>query len=108
MPGGLSVASSDVDLVAILEFSDSPAYDEYVYVVNLNESSAEINDLSFDGNSCYWFQWDSIPFQQMPADDPLWYPKVLQEGLKVTGTFSFGSWNEKTLKSYRVNSVPHL
>lgn len=97
-----------MELVAILNFTDAPAYHEYVYVVYLSEDAAGIADITFQENPCEWFQWDEIPFQEMPEDDHLWYPKVLQEGLKVTGSFTFGSWSEKTLKSYHINTVPQL
>lgn len=36
------------------------------------------------------------------------HSKVLEEGLKVTGSFTFGSWSEKTLKSYHIDVVSQL
>lgn len=96
-----------IELVAILTFTDPPAYDEYVYIVHLSEDAAD-TDVVFDGNPCEWFQWQKIPFENMPEDDHLWYSKVLQEGLKVTGSFTFGSWSETTLKSYDIKTVSDL
>lgn len=65
-----------VELVAILNFTDPPAYNEYIFMVHLDENAAKIGDVAFNGNPCEWFSWEEIPFQQMPEDDHLWYPKV--------------------------------
>lgn len=97
-----------IELVAKLTFTDPPAYNEYVYMVYLSEDAAWITDITFDRNLCQWFHWEEIPFHEMPEDDRLWYPKVLQGGLKVTGSFTFGSWSEKTLKSFHIDTVTQL
>jgi len=36
-----------------------------------------------------WFAFDSIPYQSMWADDPLWYPLVLTGRARFRGTFHF-------------------
>lgn len=77
-------------------------------MVYLSEDAAGITDVAFAGNSCTWFRWEDIPFHEMPEDDHLWYPKVLEQGLKVTGSFTFGSWSEKALKSYHIDTVSQL
>lgn len=97
-----------IELTAILRFTDPPAYTEYVYKVYVHEDAAAVTDFVFDDNPCVWFGWEDIPFDRMPEDDGLWYPKVLQDGLKVTGLFTFGSWNEKTLKAYHIDAVTQL
>ncbi len=108
IPENLTLCLLHIELVAILHFNDPPAYTEYVYIVCLSDDAAQFKDITFDDNTCVWYSWDEIPFQEMPQDDHLWYPKVLQEGLKVTGSFTFGSWSEKTLKSYHIDSVSEL
>lgn len=108
LPKTLSTAILKTELVAKLHFTDPPAYNEFVYTVYLNEDALGITDIVFDDNPCEWFDWDDIPFHAMPEDDRVWYPKVLQEGGKVTGSFTFGSWSEKTLKSYHIDTVPDL
>ncbi|KAJ6638103.1 hypothetical protein Bhyg_10836 [Pseudolycoriella hygida] len=108
LPANLSSNLVNVELVAILNFTDPPAYTEYVYMTYLSEDSDAINDTVFDENPCHWFHWENIPFQEMPEDDHLWYPKVLEQGLKVTGSFTFGSWSEKTLKCYKIEEMPQL
>lgn len=107
LPTNLAHRLLKIELVAILTFTDPPAYDEYVHIVHLSEDAAEEN-VHFDGNSCQWFQLENIPFQDMPEDDHLWYSKVLQEGLKLTGSFTFGSWSETKLKSYDIKTVSHF
>lgn len=77
-------------------------------MIDLSNEASTITDITFDNNPCEWFHWEDIPFNRMPEDDRLWYPKVLQEGLKVMGTFTFGSWNETTLKSYHIDAVSEL
>jgi hypothetical protein len=95
-----------LDLVAILEFADPPACEEYVFLASLkDESIKNANNLVFDKSPCYWFDWDKIPFKEMPEDDPLWYPEVLQGGKLMRGSFTFGDWKEKSLKSHWVKEV---
>lgn len=108
LPYMLTPYMLNVELVAILNFADPPAYDEYVYIVCLSENASTIADVEFDGNPADWFRWEDIPFDEMPQDDHLWYPKVLEDGLKVTGSFTFGSIDEKTLKSYHIDTVSQL
>jgi len=108
LPSSLTTNTLKIELVAILNFTDPPAYTEYVYMVHLCADAANITDVAFDGNPCRWFRWDEIPFQEMPEDDHLWYPKVLEAGMKVTGSFTFGSWSETTLKSYHIDTVSRL
>ncbi|XP_037045989.1 uncharacterized protein LOC119081315 [Bradysia coprophila] len=108
LPQHLTPHKQGIELTAILRFTDPPAYTEYVYIVYLNEDAVAITDVLFDDNPCEWFRWEDIPFEQMPEDDGLWYPKVLQEGLKVTGSFTFGSWSEKTLKAHHIDAVTQL
>lgn len=38
-----------------------------------------------------WFAFESVPFDQMWADDRLWLPHVLFEGKSVRGHFHFAA-----------------
>lgn len=123
IPSPLKEWIADIRLVGLLRFEDSPVYDEYIYLANLiapssnkidlNESSNQLQnyfrqDIMFGENTCYWFSWDRIPFQEMPADDELWYPKVLQLQKKVKGSFTFGGWSEKNIKSFELETVKQV
>jgi hypothetical protein len=94
-----------LDLVAILEFTDPPACDEYVFVANLQEDEVKNTSLQFENSPCFWFDFDKIPFHEMPLDDAIWYPQVLNEGKLIRGSFSFGSWEEKEIKNYWIKQV---
>lgn len=36
-----------------------------------------------------WYHINDIPFSEMPQDDVLWYRRVIVDGEKLTGTFTF-------------------
>jgi hypothetical protein len=38
-----------------------------------------------------WFPLSEIPFSQMPADDVVWYPPVLEQQRCLTGAFVFSA-----------------
>lgn len=120
MPSPLQKRLEDIALVGLLRFQDPPVYDEYIYLANLSVSSNnDGNDsdermeffrkgIEFGDNPCHWFGWDGIPFKAMPADDELWYPKVLQQQQKIKGSFTFGAWTEKTIKSFELQTVEQI
>ncbi|CAL8108927.1 unnamed protein product [Orchesella dallaii] len=112
LPSQLRRHVTELELVGLLNFDDPPACDEYIYKANLAISGSESIDtnhvIPFGEHSCFWYNWKEIPFQEMPADDPLWYPKVLWEEQKVKGTFTFGGWSEKTIKSYELHLVNQI
>ena len=53
-----------------------------------------------------WFEYDSIPYDKMWADDPLWYPVLLQTSASFLGTFHFV--NTHTLVSHELKQVEGL
>ena len=97
------------ELRAILTFDGPPETLEYQYVGYVPEQCAQTltNLISTDKCSFQWFSLNKIPFEEMPADDRLWYPGVL-EGKKYKGGFVFGGHAERTIKSYELNEVDHL
>ena len=50
-----------------------------------------------------WFELSAIPYDQMPADDGIWYPPFLA-GKKMRGHFDFAPDGE-TLLAHRVEEV---
>ena len=50
-----------------------------------------------------WFALDAIPYEQMPADDALWYPPFLA-GKRMRGHFDFAP-DGKTLLRHRMDAV---
>lgn len=122
IPSPLKEVIADIRLVGLLRFEDSPVYDEYIYLANLiapsnkiesNEKGSHLQnyfrqDIMFGENTCYWYSWDQIPYHEMPADDELWYPKVLQQQKKVKGSFTFGGWSEKNIKSFELETVEQV
>ena len=58
--------------------------------------------------SLAWFKQDEIPYNQMPADDAIWYPPFLN-GQKMRGFFNFDAEEDPTLlTSCRVEEVASL
>ncbi|KAK9842244.1 hypothetical protein WJX81_002265 [Elliptochloris bilobata] len=53
-----------------------------------------------------WFDYDSIPYQQMWADDVFWYPLLLKGSACFRGTFHFV--NTHTLVKRDLSEVPCL
>eukprot|EP00193_Tetraselmis_chui_P016804 CAMPEP_0177794914 /NCGR_PEP_ID=MMETSP0491_2-20121128/25921_1 /TAXON_ID=63592 /ORGANISM="Tetraselmis chuii, Strain PLY429" /LENGTH=150 /DNA_ID=CAMNT_0019317645 /DNA_START=226 /DNA_END=679 /DNA_ORIENTATION=- len=45
-----------------------------------------------------WFEIDRIPFEEMPADDKIWYPPFF-EGKLMRGSFEFQEDNPLVIKS---------
>ena len=50
-----------------------------------------------------WFALQSIPYEQMPADDALWYPPFLA-GKRMRGHFDFAP-DGKTLLRHRMEEI---
>jgi hypothetical protein len=95
---------TDLKLVGAIRFDGPPGYDEYIY---LGEVQPEMKDvrkmLDRNGSECTWFNWNEIPYDSMPADDRIWYPLVLS-GSKVKGSFKFGGVEEKSIKSFKLQT----
>jgi 8-oxo-dGTP diphosphatase len=47
-----------------------------------------------------WFALADVPFHAMPADDALWYPRVLA-GQRLRGAFAFDAHNRMTRSDVR-------
>ena len=117
---GLSLKAAQLRPRAIFDFHEVPTLEEYREGVRGTESTTELqyvyrlhddeveavsqiggsgggggggdSDGSGDNTSLepQWFPLADIPYDQMPADDPLWYPLVLDpRGPCLTGEFRF-------------------
>ncbi len=51
-----------------------------------------------------WFDFATIPYDRMPADDAIWYPPFLG-GKRMRGHFDFGP-DGQTLLEHEVSEVP--
>lgn len=113
VPLSLQKNLNKIELVGLLGFDGPPDCSEYIYLGTLKDDGDEIINTKevvqdLDSNPCYWFDWDKIPFNQMPNDDAIWYPEVLGGGKKIKGSFVFGGWSERTIKSYELSTVEQL
>ncbi|XP_021946558.1 uncharacterized protein LOC110844621 [Folsomia candida] len=114
VPAKSNITLNSLDLVALLSFPDPPAYDEYVFLGDVNAVSYyDSKEAGFPGlvgdNRCIWCDLKNIPYAQMPADDALWYPKVLQDPpTKVIGNFRFRGPQMRHLDRYVMSEIAEL
>ena len=98
------IHAQDLTLRAVLKFS-SPAYetvDEYEY------HSCNYHGTPREGERVRpeWFAFDQIPYDQMPADDAIWYPPFLEGRLQL-GSFHFAA-DQQTLEHHSLEVVDSL
>mmetsp|Transcript_33322 Transcript_33322/g.79021 ORF Transcript_33322/g.79021 Transcript_33322/m.79021 type:complete len:165 (+) Transcript_33322:91-585(+) len=81
------ISAKDLELRGVLTFNfdDKPQPWE-VHVFRVSHWSGQ--PAESDEMIPQWFHSSSIPYEQMWADDPYWYPLFL-EGKRFTGTFDF-------------------
>ena len=99
---GISV--QEAELRAIFEFTldDSDIENEYeYYTTQFNGQPRETSHIKPE-----WFEFDKIPYSQMPADDAVWYPPFLNGKLQ-RGKFHF-TRDIKTLLHYEIYEVDAL
>lgn len=80
---------------------------EYVYCAPMHNAEGHgIAEQTRVVEACHmtpeWFDVREIPYTQMPADDEVWYPKVLHGDSCLTGEFTFRG---KKLVSHAVEEV---
>lgn len=99
---GLTVEQTELRAVFRFSAQDYPGADEYEYY-----TSSYGGELSESENvRPQWFGLEQIPYQQMPADDALWYPSFLAGKLQ-RGSFHFGP-GMKELLHYELFEVDDL
>jgi len=81
-------------------FEDGSAPSLEIHVFSARTFSGEPKES--DEMRPQWFSLDSIPYQNMWADDPHWLPLVLA-GKNIQGTFHFKDLN--TILSHKVREV---
>jgi len=96
---GLTV--NELELRAILTFTDSETGDENEYEFFCERFSGEVRES--ESMRPEWFAISEIPYDKMPADDEIWYPPFL-EGKTLRGKFNF-SPNMKDLLSHELEEV---
>ncbi|XP_055337044.1 uncharacterized protein LOC129587356 [Paramacrobiotus metropolitanus] len=124
------IQSDKLELMAVLRFDVPVDNLEYIYVTELGPSALNTPGSRHNSDSdspltptgkvssvnpftqnatfiCEWFDLDKIPYAQMPADDLIWYAKVL-DGKRVEGSFSFAGEPKYTVKNFVLNEVKHL
>jgi len=99
-----SIVVGPIVLRAILTFTspDGASADEYeFYSEDFTGVPTETSDRRAE-----WFSLDAIPYENMPADDAIWYPPFL-DGKLQRGTFNFDTGMVKLL-DYQLSEVETL
>lgn len=100
---GVKILPDHLNKVAenIFRFKNKSDWDLICHVYFTNQWQGEPTES--DEMAPRWCGQNSLPFEQMWADDPLWLPQCLA-GKKVKGDFFFGGDGE-TVESYRVDEI---
>lgn len=96
-------------LMAVFDFDVPVENKEYIYVMDLDSEFVFCDGLANSELEWTpeWYDMDALPFSQMPADDILWYEKVLK-GTKLEGYFVFAGEPKFTIKSFELKEVNEL
>ena len=78
-------------------------YEETQFLLDLDDSF-ETKQIR-DEFSPIWFDLDQIPYSEMPEDDLIWYPRVLNNDEILNGTFRFRGTK---LLDYNIEEVDSL
>lgn len=96
---GVVALLKDLDQVATIQFifpEEKSAWSQEVHVFFIRLWQGEPRETSEMAPK--WFLIDSLPYDTMWIDDPIWLPKVLA-GNKVTASFYLSSDGSNILKS---------
>ncbi|KAJ1457088.1 hypothetical protein M885DRAFT_615694 [Pelagophyceae sp. CCMP2097] len=86
--------------------NETTDFDESEYVYHCN--AAEVAGLVVEHEDCdvSWFALPDIPYASMPADDALWYPRVLADGPFLTGSFRLADLGKRLVDHEIIESGP--
>jgi len=84
-------------------FDDKPLEPWLVHVFHCSRYDGEV--AASDEMRPVWFDLDDVPFENMWADDPYWWPLFLEEK-EFVGTFTFT--NTTTLVDYWIRETKDL
>lgn len=106
---GLAVAPHAMQLRAIFVFAEADddaggPCEEHQFVAE-HDAVAGGAPRAADGVEPAWWQRDALPFDRMPADDALWYARVLN-GELLRGSFRFDGKAMLSAELHRVRSLP--
>jgi 8-oxo-dGTP diphosphatase len=96
----VSLSKKNLEKVAVIDFyfTNAPSdkdWDQTVYVFFARNWKGEPEET--EEMMPQWFAYESVPINQMWADDPYWLPLVLK-GKKIKAEFTFGEDNSSVLK----------
>ena len=106
---GLAVAPRAMQLRAVFLFAEaddaaSPPCEEHQFVAE-HDALVGGTPRAAAGLEPAWWERDALPFDRMPADDALWYGRVLG-GELLRGSFRFDGTAMLSAELHRVTSLP--
>ena len=99
---GIIVSQEELRAVLVFTAEGYGSADEYEYYATIFEGEPQETDAIKPA----WFDFDKIPYSQMPADDAIWYPPFL-DGKLQRGEFHFAP-GMKTLLRHELHEVDSL
>lgn len=102
---GLHVLPGSLHKRAVFMFDDELEEHEYYCGYEHANRQERLTDTKL--MRCEWFSVDEIPYDQMPADDSIWYPHFLRSVLQK-GYFNFSPTQPLLIESCRVVAVTSL
>lgn len=94
----VSIDSQDLHKVADITFifDGKPEWNQHTHAFFIDKWIGEPQET--EELLPEWFKIESLPYEKMWIDDPLWLPQAL-EGKKLSATFTFNEDGSKVLKS---------
>ena len=101
---GVNLLPHNVDKRAVMLFTETDPFSltiEHVFLVTIPEELPLVGHPEF---SPLWSPLRTIPFNEMPEDDAVWYPSVLKHKY-IHGKFTF---NGKDMQASNIWTVPNI
>lgn len=89
----IGIAVKKLEQVAdiFFRFPHNPDWDQHCHIFLIHEWEGELSES--EEMRPQWFSIDSLPFEKMWNDDPIWLPRVLK-GERLAAYFDFNENNE--------------
>jgi len=101
---GVSIFPEHLEKAAVIDFIyiEKPEWDQQVHIFVARAGEGEPSESG--EMRPQWFPLDSLPYESMWVDDPLWLPRILR-GELLKATIRFGGTGE-SIEFHDIQTVP--